>query len=356
MGKLKNSQKCGIIQNTKKVEMEVLMMKYQIFNIVFSIMLLPTNVCCAFWLFREALNLTGMTFGTFVKKVQPQMLHINNRRHRTRRVQRILAGFFYENSSNPQKSIRLSRMFGFCTLPGLVALTLAIYSAMSLTNIKYAFIGNIILAVVNIAILICGIIYRRKNPIDEMLVEKINSSKNVHKRKNKIKNIVVYSIIGAVLLGVLLFFMMGILGISHSDQNQSAISIRADLITILNEKDYETSNIPTTYWELDENKLEHIAAGVKGNSKFEFYGYSDDETVDLVYNQIIYFTVGEMENTEIASHETTLPNGNKMFTAKNDGVYYLVMYQNDTVIYAYSPDSLNEINEILTEIGYLKSR
>lgn len=355
MGKLKNSQKCGIIQNTKKVEMEVLMMKYQIFNIVFSIMLLPTNVCCAFWLFREALNLTGMTFGTFVKKVQPQMLYINNRRNR-RRVKRILVGFFYENSSNPQKSIRLSRMFSFCKLPGRVALILAIYSAMGLTNIKYAFIGNIILAVVNIAILICGIIYRRKNPIDEMLVEKINSSKNVHNRKNKIKNIVVYSIIEAVLVGVFLFFMMGILGISHSDQNQSAISIRADLITILNEKDYETSNIPTTYWELDENKLEHIAAGVKGNSKFEFYGYSDDETVDLVYNQIIYYTVGEMENTEIASHETTLPNGNKMFTAKNDGVYYLVMYQNDTVIYAYSPDSLNEINEILTEIGYLKSR
>lgn len=332
------------------------MMKYQILNIVFSIILLPVNVYCAFWLFREALNLTGMTFGTFVKKVQPQMLHINNRRHRTRRVQRILAKFFYENSSNPQKSIRFSRMFGICTLPGLVALTLAVYSAMSLTNIKYTFIGNIILAVVNIAILICGKIYRRKNPIDNVSVQKINSSKNVYNKKNKIKNIVVYSIIGAVLFGVLLFFMMGILGISHSNQNQSAISIRADLITILNEKGYETANVPTTYWELDENKLEHIAAGVKGNSKFEFYGYSDDETVDFVYNQIIYLTVGDMENTEKENHETTLPNGNKIFAVKIDDVYYLVMYQNDTVIYAYSPDSLNEINEILTEIGYLKSK
>lgn len=331
------------------------MMQYQILNIVFSIILLPANICCAFWLFREALNLTGMTFGGFVKKVQPQMLHINNRRHRTRRVQRLLAKFFYENSSDPQKSIRFSRTFGFCTLPGLFALCLAGYSAMSLTNIKYAFIGNIILVVVNITIFICGIIYRRNNPIDDIIAEKISSRKKGNK-KNSVKNIIVYSFVGVLLCGILFFFMLGILGISHSNQNRNAISIRADLITILNKKDYETSNVPTTYWELDENKLEHIAAGVKGNSKFEFYGYSDGETVDLVYNRIIYFAVGEMANTEIASHETTLPNGNKMFTVKNDGVYYLVMYQNDTVIYAYSPDSLNEINEILTEIGYLKCR
>ena len=32
------------------------------------------------------------------------------------------------------------------------------------------------------------------------------------------------------------------------------------------------------------------------------------------------------------------------------------MYQEDTVIYAYSPDSLDEINDILMQIGYLKSR
>lgn len=329
------------------------MTKYQIFNIVFSIILLPMNVCCAFWLFREALNLTGMTFSEFVKKNYHKTPHI--KRHRLRRIQRLLAEFFYENSSNPQKSIRLSRMFGICTLPGLVALSLAAYSAMSLTNIKYAFIGNIVLVMVNITILICGKIYRKNNPIDDIIAEKCSSSKKSNK-KNSVKNIIVYSFVGVLLCGILFFFMVGILGISHSKQNQNAISTQADLIAILNEKGYETANVPTTYWEFDENKLEHIAAGVKGNSKFEFYGYSDDETVDLVYNQIIYFTVGEMENTEIASHETTLPNGNKMFTVKNDGVYYLVMYQNDTVIYAYSPDSLNEINEILTEIGYLKSR
>lgn len=83
--------------------------------------------------------------------------------------------------------------------------------------------------------------------------------------------------------------------------------------------------------------------------------YSDDETVDLVYNQIVHLTAPELENVERENYETNLPDGNRIFTISIDGVYYLVMYRNDTVIYAYSPDSLNEIKEILTGIGYLKN-
>lgn len=108
-----------------------------------------------------------------------------------------------------------------------------------------------------------------------------------------------------------------------------------------------------SFWDIDEDKLLHVAAGLKGNSKFEFYGYSDDETVDLVYEQIVYQTAPDLEPSERESYETSLSDGNKMFTIVMDGVHYLVMYRNDTVIYAYSSNSLDEINEILADIGYL---
>ena len=75
-----------------------------------------------------------------------------------------------------------------------------------------------------------------------------------------------------------------------------------------------------------------------------------------MYNQIVYLTAPELGNAERENYETTLPDGNRIFTIEIDGVYYLVMYRNDTVIYAYSPDSLNEIKEILIGIGYLKNR
>lgn len=36
--------------------------------ILFSILLVPVNFLCAFWLFREALQLTGMTYQEYFKK------------------------------------------------------------------------------------------------------------------------------------------------------------------------------------------------------------------------------------------------------------------------------------------------
>lgn len=330
-------------------------MTLQVLNIVFSIILLPVNVFSAFWMFREALNLTDMTFGEFVEKNYSKTLHL--RRHRQRRLWRILTEFFYKNSSDPEKSLRLTKAFGFCTLPGITSLSLAVYCAIDARHLKYAFIGNIILIALNIAIIIRGKIYRKNSSVEISAGENLRKKERYAGKKN-LKNIVVYSLVGIFLVGILLFFMMGITGIFNSNQNsnqssyRSAISIQADLITILNEKGFETANVPTTYWEIDENKLEHVAAGVKGNSKFEFYGYSDSETVDSVYNRIIYLTAPNMENSERESHEVSLSDGNKIFTASVGNVYYLVMYRNDTVIYAYSHGSLNEINEILTEIGY----
>lgn len=339
------------------------MMEHQIFSIIFSILLLPVNFCCAFWLFREAMNLTGMTFKEFLETTSSETVSLNTGRRTLRKRQRFLISFFKEKSSDPQKSIRLLWTFGICTLPGLAALCLAEYAAMNIDRLKYAFIGNLILVAINIALVIWGNIYRKNHPLDDVTAEKLNAKRMREKeygRKNRAKNIIVYSLTGAFFLGILLFFMMGISGISQSRQyqqsQQTVISIHADLTTLLNEKGYETANIPTTYWDIDENKLLHVAAGVKGGSRFEFYGYSDDETVDSVYNRIVYLTAPELKNSERESHETYLPDGNKMFTIVIDGVYYLVMYRNDTVIYAYSPDSLNEINEILTGIGYLKNR
>ncbi len=329
-------------------------MKQQVFNIVFSLLLLPANVLSAFCFFRQALNLTGMTLREFVEITYPESLSLG-KLHRLRKMQRLLARFFREYSSDPQKSIRLTRAFGFCTLPGFVALSLAVYSAMSPSNIKFAFIGNLVLALVNLIIAIIGKIYVKNNLLDEVTMEKL-SKKREYGKENHLKNIIVYSVVGIIFFGFTLFFMIGISSISQSQNyNRSAISIQADLIAILGDKGYETANISTTYWEIDENKLEHIAAGSKGDSKFEFYGYSDDETVDLVYNRIVYLTAPDLDNSERQSHETSLSDGGKMFTAAIDNVYYLVLYKNDTVIYAYSPDSLSEINEILSKIGYLKN-
>ena len=335
------------------------MNKYQIFSIVFSIILLPVNLRCAFWLFQEALNLTGMTFKEFLETTSHVSPSVG--RHRFRKRQRFFIKFFKEHSAEPQKSIRLLWTFGICTLPSLAALNLAEYAAMHVDKLKYAFIGNFILVVINISLVIWSKIYRNNHPLDAAIAEKLNAKRMREKeygRKNSIKSIIVYVVVGTLFLGILLFLIMGTSGISQSQQQlqsqQTAILTHSELITLLNEKGYETANIPTTYWEIDENKILNVVAGIKGDSKFEFYEYSDDETVDLVYNQIVYITISELEDVDRESYENKLLDGNKIFTIEIDGIYYLVMYRNDTVIYAYSVNSLNEIKEILISIGYLE--
>lgn len=245
------------------------MMKHQLFSIIFSIILLPANLCCAFWLFREAMNLTGMTFKEFLETAPSETLWLNTKSRQLEKRQRFLISFFKEKSSDPQKSIRLLCSFGICTIPGLAALNLAVYAAMHIDKLKYAFIGNLILVAINIALVIWGKIYRKKNPLDDVTAEKLNTKRMKEKaygRKNRAKNIIVYALVGAFFLGILLFFMMGISGISQSRQpQQTALSVQSGLTTILNEKGYETANIPTTY-TVDSpgslNEINEILTGI----------------------------------------------------------------------------------------------
>lgn len=262
----------------------------------------------------------------------------------------MLNKFFYANSKDPQKSIKLSRAFGFCTIPGIAALCVATYSAMFADGIKYAFIGNIVLTLINIAIAACGIIYKKRNSFCDTSITKNRAA------QYRTKDIIVYFFVGVLFFCILLFFMLGTVGIIDSRQNttsyRSAISIGSDLITILTEKGYETANIPALYWDIDENKPEHLAVGVKENGRFEFYGYNDNKTVDLIYDKIVNLISAETENIDAENHETSFSDGSKKFTITIDGVYHLVIYRNDTLIYAYSSDSPDEIGEILERIGY----
>lgn len=336
------------------------MIPQQIFYIIFSILLFPINVASAFWLVREAVNLTGMTMTEFVDQINERLFGIMDgsriHRRRRRRVRQAIVEFYRENSSDPRKSNQLTWTFGICTLPSLIALNLAGYSAMFPNKLEYAAVGDCLLVVLNLGFILWGRSYRKHHPLDARIEERLRMKRRQSER-NLVKDILVYGLVGILFFGFLLFFMMGMArtssGSHYQESQKSVIEIQADLISILNEKGYETANVPTTYWELDEEKLEHVAAGTKGDSKFEFYGYSDKETVDLVYNQILYRTAPELEHSEREAHETSL-SGGKMATIQIDGVYYLVLYQKDTVIYAYSPDSLDEFCGILEKIGYLE--
>ncbi|NLB37601.1 MAG: hypothetical protein GX824_10035, partial [Clostridiales bacterium] len=128
----------------------------------------------------------------------------------------------------------------------------------------------------------------------------------------------------------------------------------SDVQTVLSKRGFETANIPTTYWSIEENKLTNVVSGIKGDVAFEFYEYTDGKTVDLIFNQISYDISKDLEPDERDKHITELADGNKIFALTENGIYSVVIYKDNTLIYAHSLETSNEIQDVLAELGYIK--
>ena len=152
------------------------------------------------------------------------------------------------------------------------------------------------------------------------------------------------------------FTHIGTHGLSGKPSYSSSIS-RENVNAVLKEKGYETAEIPVTYWDIDENKLMYVCAGVKGDSANLNIMNIIMAKQSISYTIRFHTTFRRIWNQRSEKkHETELSNDNKMFTIAVDGVYYLVLYQGNMLIYAYSPESLDEINDILIKLGYLNSQ
>ena len=344
------------------------------FSIICSVLLLPINLFCSFWIFKEALRLSGATFSEFLKDLSgrgvPDSTYgsefARNRAMRKRR--KMILGYLLEESPAPERTKRL--FYGYClsTIPGFLALSLAGYTAYASydTNaLRISMLGNAALLGVNLALVIMGRVYRRRNPLDERTEELLKQKRGKEKedgRKNKTKNIVVYTLVASFFLGFLLFFFLGPSGVlplpgtktGESQKNVLKIADFYEVQAVLSNRGFETANIPTTYWSLDESKLINVVSGKKGETAFEFYEYTDGKTTDLVYNEIIYDFSQEMDPRERESHEQELIGGGKRFTLTQNGTYILVLYKENTVVYARSPENETEIQDILIELGYMR--
>ena len=98
--------------------------------ILFSIRLVPVNFLCAFWLFREALQLTGMTYQEYFKKTSSDgevLLGSEQRWGYTNR-------FFKAYSSDPEKSMHFMKSYAAALLPGLAAVLLLCYTEACFTG------------------------------------------------------------------------------------------------------------------------------------------------------------------------------------------------------------------------------
>ena len=338
-----------------------------IFNIIFSVLLLPINLICSFWLFDEVLKLSKMTFRGFLNQMSGKVPSATGgstrmRSRSRRRRMGIILKYLLSTSSDPDLTLSLFYRYCWSTIPGFFALGLAGYSAylsQSPNKNVYALLGNIALLAVNIALVLAGIMYRQKHPLDKDTAELLEKQRQEDRKagqKHRTKNIIVYTLVIGFFLGFILFFYFFASNATSSPQTITSSNQVEEVIDntrvyeVLENRGFETANIATTYWSYDQEKLMYVAPGIKEDIRFEFYEYSNDETIEDVYYQIIEDITS---NSAEESHEQDLSGGGKLFTVNQDNVLSVVLYQGETLVYACSLDTSHEIEEILDEIGYI---
>ena len=322
---------------------------------LFSFLLVPWYLYCTAWIGGELFALSGLTFWEFVQKGQGRVpMSTSHHRSRSRRNRAVLA-LLMETSSDPEETQRLFRRYCYSTLPGFLAFIPSLIPGMW-GNWRIFLVWDVVLFLAGLVIKAQGKGYREKHHLDPIQEEELEARQ---RRQNKTfftgKSLAVYGLVG---LFFLVMFVVIVTGggqmFSIWSNQQSVAPDFYDVHEVVYEAGFETANIPTTYWRYEEQKLGNVVSGLKDGAGFEYYEYYDDETVDLVYNQICSDIAPEMTAQPREEWSQSLPNGGERCTLTRDGVTYEVLYWGNTVVYAYAPEGSEEITDLLVELHYIQ--
>ena len=331
---------------------------------MFSFLLIPWYLYCTAWIGRELFALSGMTFWEFVQKGEGRVPTATSSRHSRSRRNRAILSLLMETSRDQEETLRLFKRYCYSTLPAFLAFLPSLIPGLW-GNWWISLGWDVALFLAGLVIKAQGRGYREKHRLDPLQEEELEARQ---RRQNKTfltkKSLVVYGLVGLFFLGMFVVIATGggqVFKMNGSIQWEapptSPLSVAPDfhdVHTVVTEAGFETANIPTTYWMYDEKKLQNVVSGLKGEAAFEFYEYTDDETVDLVYNQICSDISPLL--TSLAREEWSKPlaYGGEKFMLIQDGVTYYVLYWGNTVVYAHAPEGSEEITDLLVKLRYIE--
>ena len=162
-------------------------------------------------------------------------------------------------------------------------------------------------------------------------------------------------VVTAITVILLVVFVKGAIGPMNASKNVESQKLmdHEEVKELLVNEGFNTEDMKTSYWYLEENKLMFVAAGEKDKCKIEFYQYNDGETTNGVYNTISYNFNQDLEFKERENYEKELENGGKIFEMDVDGKYNVVAFKDNTVVYGYcQAKDKSIVKEIVEEIGY----
>ena len=321
----------------------------------FSFLLIPWYLYCTAWIGRELFALSGMTFWEFFQKGQDRVPTATSHHHSRNRRNAAILSLLLETSRDREETLRLFKRYCYSTSPAFLTFVPSLIPGMW-GNWWVSLGWNVILFLAGLVIKAQGKGYREKHRLDPLQEEELEARQ---RRQNKAhftkKGLVVYGLVGLYFLGLFVVIITGGGQIFRAGDNQQRVAPDFyDVHEAVSDAGFETANIPTTYWRYEEQKLGNVVSGLKDGAGFEYYEYYDDETVDLVYNQICSDIAPEMTAQPREEWSQSLPNGGERCTLTRDGVTYEVLYWGNTVVYAHAPEGSEEITDLLVKLRYIE--
>ncbi len=344
-------------------------------------LLVPVNLVCSFWIFREMLNLSGVLYSELNYEISGSYSS-PNRKHNEKNM--ILA-YLLDRSSDIELTLKLSRWYLVSLIPSALSFIVTLYVTISDNEkeLQYALMGIIALIVVNILILACRGIYREKHPLDDRLSVTLEEKKREY-RSNSSSNIIqAFIYIFAIALMTTMIFIGNsvIIGLDRTSEpenpttNQTDIiesqdafydgefvnqmPTYSDVIRVLEENGFEIKNTSALFSHIEGEHITNSFVSENTDTRFEYYEYSV-EHLDINDYEIISNSIWEeickdtAPDSEFFGTDSLIRGGVSRCIVDSDYLKALYWKEN-TIIYICSErNSMSGIEDkIIYELGYI---
>ncbi len=347
--------------------------------ILFAISLLvPINIVCSLWIYREMLNLSGVLHGELNSEItgnyspgprKPNGVFYSSP-NRKYNEHSITVAYLLDHSSNPELTLKLAKWQKISFIPSFLSFIITIYITIS-DNEKeylYATIGIAILLVMNFITLLLRRFYREKYPLDEKVSAQLEKKKREQSKYSK-ANITFFFVY--IIAGVLVTFMLfignsivfGLGEPTKSDTTNNAnvqvvVPTREYVNKTVKEYGFETYEKAAQYWYVIDTGLD-IVAGEKGSTKFEFYEISKYQYNDNDCEEFYYKMIDEICEDNSIDEKNIFPfslnNGGKGIWIIEKDVERKLFLKGHTIVYVYwdvNVDTQREIDKIMKTLHY----
>lgn len=320
------------------------------------------NINFVWLIFKKMFEISGCTYKQMLSDLKNDIP--SSTRSGRALGERIFLGYLLQTSGNADATKKLFRLFESATALPIFPFMVIVLSFTIFQSVKTVFlpIGISVIAVTDIVFTVLYFYYKKCYPLSSFAIDRIEENlayERIVNHKSKITRILKNTALAVVMIVFAVQINNYIFKLS-ADENYNNSQIQYSykdldyntVIEALASENYDIESRAVSYKFIDTQKLKCSACGIKDDIVFEFYQYTDDETVDLVYDQLC-FNVLRCANSD-NYEETDISYNGKMFTFSNEGITYIVVYKNNTVVFSFEPEGSDEIINLLYKIGYLE--